>query len=163
MSANLTILPSDSPPPKYPNEVRIAYARLRTEEGKRPRAYNDATGKTVTCLPEGNLTIAFGTNLEDGLDNEEQDWLLEHRLGIAYAESSRFGWYAALNDVRASVILDLVYNDGLGHLLHFPHMLAAISVSDWPRAKDELLNSDAARELESRYVPLATLLYRGTL
>lgn len=141
--------------------LSIFCARVLSEEGVRRKAYNDATGKTVTCQPGGNLSIAVGINLEVGLDDEEIAWLLNHRAGLVYAQLVKFPWWHEDEPVRGSVILDVAYNAGVTGLLHFPHMLSAYSSKDWPGASAQLLDSDAARELPQRYHPLAQLLLNG--
>jgi lysozyme len=141
--------------------VPICAARLLGEEGRRQFAYNDATGKRVTCLPGGNLSIGIGVNLENGLDDAEIDWLLQHRLGLVADQLAGYSWYAGCDPVRASVLLDLGYNAGVGGLLHFVHMLAAVARKDWATAATELLDSGAARQLPTRYQPLAKTLRDG--
>lgn len=143
------------------NGVDIALARLKVEEGKRAFAYDDSTGKRVTCRPAGNLSIGYGINLETGLDDEEQQWLLEHRLSKVELALNECWWWKRLDPVRASVLLDLGYNMGVESLLHFPLMLAAIGRQDWQAAHDELLDSKAARQLPGRYGKLATILLTG--
>lgn len=138
--------------------IDLAYDRLGGEEGRRAFAYNDATAKRVTCKPGGNLSIAVGVNLEIGLDDEEIDWLSRHRLQKVEAALTRFPWYGACNDARKSVLLDVAFNAGVEGLLHFPKMIAAIAHQNWLAAANELLDSDAARELPSRYGPLAKIM-----
>lgn len=141
--------------------VDLALTRLTSEEGKRKFAYNDATGKTVTCRPQGNLSIGIGVNLETGLDDAEIDFLLRHRLESGAAQLTGYWWTTGLDDARYSVVLDIAYNAGLAGLLHFPKMLAAIGKKDWQTAHDELLNSDAAHMLPARYNALAQILLTG--
>ncbi len=143
--------------------VDVVTARLRREEGRRPLPYNDATGHTVTCRPNGNLTVGYGCDLEFGLDDEEMEWLLAHRVAKADAVLVAYTWYPPLDEPRASVLLDLAYNEGAHFLLHFPKMLAALAVGAWKTAADELLDSDSARELPTRYGPLAQILLTGRL
>jgi lysozyme len=138
--------------------------RAVQEEGKRPLAYNDASGKTVTCKtmdPPGNLSIGIGVNLEVGLDDEEIAWLLSHCAGKVYAALQTYPFWHVDESVRGSVLVDLGFNAGLVNLLHFVHMLAAYEAKDWQGARDELLDSSAARELPSRYNMLAQLLLNG--
>lgn len=141
--------------------VQICLTRLRDEEGVRRFAYDDSTGKQVTCKPAGNLSIAIGIDLETGLDDEEINWLLAHRLGIVEVALQQRSFYLGLDEVRRSVLLDLGYNAGVPRLLEFRQMLQAIDIRNWPRAHDELLDSDAARQLPKRYNRLATLLLTG--
>lgn len=145
------------------NEVDICWARLQREEGDKLFAYNDKTGKRVTCRPEGNLTIAIGVNLEEGLDEEESEYLSKRRLLRTAAALSKFSWYgrASCTINRKSIFLDVGFNAGVNGLLHFPHMLSAADKEDWETATNELLNSDAARKDPNRYKPLATILKSG--
>lgn len=143
------------------NRVELCAARLSGEEGRKSYAYNDATGKRMTCQPGGNLSIAVGVNLETGLDAEEIDWLTAHRLGKADKALSVYSWYSGADEVRGSVLLDVGFNDGVRGLLHFPHMLAAAALKNWDEAANQLLDSEAARADPHRYQPLAEILRTG--
>jgi GH24 family phage-related lysozyme (muramidase) len=139
--------------------VSICYARLNTEEGSREFAYNDATGKRVTCQPGGNLTIAVGVNLETGLDQDEIDWLSQHRLQKVSDQLASRPWYASLDEPRQSALLDIAFNEGVGGLLKFPHMLAAIANQDWANAALECRVEDP--RLAARYDALGKILLTG--
>lgn len=140
-------------------ENDLTTTRLCTEEGKRPRAYNDATGRTVTCLPQGNLSIGVGINLETGLDDEEIRFLTSHRLGLVETKLAVYPWYTSLNSPRRSVLLDIAYNQGIGGLLHYPHMIAALATSAWSTAASECSAQDP--RLKERYDALAQILKDG--
>lgn len=139
--------------------IDITYARLNGEEGRKQFAYNDATGKRVTCQPDGNLTIAVGVNLETGLDGEEIDWLSRRRLEKRANELAAYAWYRGLDAARQSVLLDIAFNEGTGGLLHFPRMLAAIGQQDWAVAATECHTADP--RLDARYAALAKILLTG--
>jgi len=139
--------------------VDLAYTRLNTEEGRRAFCYNDATGKRVTCQPGGNLTTAVGVNLELGLDDEEIDWLSTHRLLKVATQLQAYTWYQGLDEARQSVLLDIAFNQGLAGLLHYPHLLAAISHQDWSTAATECHVADP--RLAQRYAALAEILRNG--
>lgn len=141
------------------DEIDIAYARLGTEEGRRQYAYNDATSRRVTCQPEGNLSIAVGVNLEEGLDNEEIDWLSKHRLQKVVNQLQGYAWYRALDPSRRSVMLDIAFNEGVGGLLHFPRMIAALQAQEWGVAATECHVADG--KLDARYATLAQILLTG--
>lgn len=140
--------------------VELTLSRLVREEGRKPFAYDDATGKRVTCQPEGNLTIGYGINLETGLDAAEMEWLLEHRLGLIEKQLRAFAWYGNADPVRQSVFLDMAYNGGVHGLLHFAHMLAAAEMNNWPLASKECSVLDVKLDT-SRYAPLRQLLLSG--
>lgn len=124
-------------------------------------AYNDATGKTVTCKPGGNLSIGEGINLETGLDSTEIQFLIGHRAGLVEQELLKYPWYVGIdNDVRKSVILDVGFNLGIAGLLHFPHMISALAAGDWAGAAGQLHITEAAVDAQ-RYGPLRKLLENG--
>lgn len=143
--------------------IPLVYDRLTPEEGTRRFPYNDATGKQVTCKPEGNLTIGRGTNLEVGFDDNEIQWTELYRIAVVADQLAGYSWYKGLDPMRASVLLDVGYNGGVNGLLTFSHMLAAISIRDWAIAGEQLLNSQAGNDPKThgRYVALADLLTNG--
>jgi hypothetical protein len=143
------------------DRISIVKRRLLKEEGKRPRPYNDKTGKTVTLRPDANISIGVGTNLENGLYDNEIDFIFDNRVRLADKELTPYGFMHGIDEVRASVILDLCFNDGLTHLLNFVHMLSAVANHNWGDAQKQLLDSDAARKDPNRYIPLGKILLTG--
>ncbi len=141
--------------------IDICTARLLTEEKLVPYAYNDTTGKRVTCRPEGNLTIAGGVNLEVGLDSEEVNWLTSHRIAKRDTALREYEWYVALDEVRGSVFLDVAYNVGITGLLHFTTTIHYAQIKDWPQCAAALMNSKAAKQLPARYEKLKQIILTG--
>lgn len=141
--------------------IDITAARLLKEEAFRQYPYNDATGQRVSCLPAGNLSWLIGLNLETAGSMDLAEVVTEFLLRKLNASLASFWWYAKLDDVRLSVVLDVAFNAGAAGLLHFPKMLAAIGSQDWATAKTELLDSAAARELPKRYAVLAQIMLTG--
>lgn len=142
------------------NAIDITVTRLKTEEGRRPRAYNDKTGQVVTCRPSGNLTIGYGVNLEGGLSDTEMEWLLAYRLTLVRLQLERLSWYIGLDPYRQSVVLDIGFNTGFHGLLGFPHMIAALARQDWHTAAMECAVEDKHEDMV-RYAPLRQLLLVG--
>jgi len=138
--------------------IGVLQARLTTAEGERLLPYDDATGLPVKA-PKGNLSWGRGFNLmqcgSPGLFAVMEDYLLTQ----LNAQLAVYPWYAALNDVRASVCLEIAYNDGLSGLLHFPMMIAALTRDDWAAAAAQCHVQNP--ELASRYAALAQLLLTG--
>lgn len=132
--------------------VALAVARLKTDEGFRTMPYKDTTGHT---------TIGYGFNVDAGITERAALALLGAQADELDDELSSFPWYEGIDDVRGSVLIELAFNLGLSGLLHFPSMLAAIGQKNWQGAHDELLNSQAARQLPTRYNLLANLLLNG--
>lgn len=142
------------------NEIDIVIKRLPAEEGIRKFAYDDSTGKQVTCKPLGNLTIGCGLNLEVGFDDEDIEWHLRKSVSKVAAALSGYDWYKKCDPVRKSVLLDVAFNQGVNGLLHYAHMLSAILKSDWESAAAECGVSDPKLD-SSRYAPLRKLMLVG--
>ena len=134
------------------NAVNLAVDRLTTDEGFRAAAYRDTAGR---------LTVGYGFNVDAGISQYAALELLTAQAVERAQALSGYPWAHGLDDVRMSVIIEVAFNDGLDGLLHFVNMLSAIGAKDWQRAHDELLNSDAARQLPPRYEILANLLLTG--
>jgi lysozyme len=130
----------------------LAVARLKTDEGFRAAAYRDTVGK---------LTIGYGFCVDAGISQLAATALLIAQAQERAQALSGFWWAKDLDDARMSVVIEVAFNDGLRGLLHFPKMLAAIGKKDWQTAHDELLDSDAARELPGRYKAIAQILLTG--
>jgi lysozyme len=141
--------------------IELTTTRLLGEEKAVPYAYNDATGKRVTCKPEGNLTIAAGVNLEVGLDSEEIMWLTSHRVAKRDTALREYEWYPLLDEPRGSVFLDVAYNVGVVGLLHFTATIHYAQLKDWPNCGAALMNSKAAKQLPTRYEALKQIILTG--
>tara|TARA_B100000949_G_scaffold227033_1_gene233009 strand:- start:9188 stop:9631 length:444 start_codon:yes stop_codon:yes gene_type:complete len=136
---------------------------LRTHEGVRLRAYDDATGKTLRVGDTlvGNLTIGVGRNLTSGgVTPREITTLLKHDIQRATKKARTYKWFNGLNDVRKAVIVSLLFN--MGSIDSFRKMRAAIAVKDWETSSAELLDSRYARQVGSRALVLARYLRRGS-
>jgi len=121
------------------------------EEGFRAKAYVDTNG---------HQTIGYGFNIDAGISR-----LAAERLARAQAEEldaslTAFPWYAALDYVRQSAVLDMAFNLGMGGLLRFPNMIAALTRKDWAAAAKECHVKDP--KLAKRYERLAYILEHGT-
>ena len=119
-------------------------------EGMRQKPYLDCCGKPwreCTCAEKGNLTIGPGINLDEGLSATILHYIFQDKLEHAKQDLNRvFPWAAArLNDARYAVLLDLVYNMGIGRLMGFKNTMAAIKDENWQRAHDELLYQDPSK------------------
>jgi lysozyme len=107
------------------------------------------------------MTIGYGCNLSVGWSQGLAADVLGYQLGEVLDAVQSLPWWHPEEPVRGSVILDLGFNLGVTGLLHFPNMLAAYAIKDWPTASAQLLDSDAARALPDRYERLAELLLNG--
>ena len=69
--------------------------------------------------------------------------------------------WTKLDNVRKTVLIDLVYNLGIAGFKQFHKFIAAVKAEDWQTAAAELLLSKAARENVLRYHRNATVLQTG--
>ena len=131
--------------------VRIAWPRLKLEEGFRSHPYTDTGGHT---------TVGYGFNLDAGITMRAAEALLLAQAQEIHEALLQLSWYAALDPVRQSVCLDIAFNAGEGGLLKFPHMIAALARQDWPTASTECRVENPALDA-SRYATLRQLLLIG--
>lgn len=124
--------------------------------------YDDHDSKPAHGV--GKLTLGYGINIEEGITEDEAQWLLKQRLLVAYNElrTTDF-WYKVNTDARQLALIDMCYNLGLPKLLGFKKMIAAIQVQDWAKAADEALDSLWARQVGIRAERIAEMLKTGRM
>ena len=126
---------------------------IKKHEGYREFIYEDTKGRR---------TIGIGFNLEAGMSQEEAELLASFRINkIAEVLRYKIKNFNSLSATRQDVLIDVAYNVGINGLLGFEKMLTAIDELDYKRAKLELLDSNAARELHNRYGELAEMMEAG--
>ena len=109
---------------------------LAADEGLRLMPYRCSAGV---------LSIGYGTALP--LTEEEAHLLLRHRLEKVLDQCERsFPWWAKLSPARQQVIASMGYQLGIGGLMGFRRMLAAIDAGNYRLASDEMLDSKWARQ-----------------
>lgn len=132
--------------------IDLVVARLKIDEGFRSTVYVDTTG---------NMSIGYGFNIDAGISEPAAAALLHAQTTEIANALANYPWANGLNDVRASVLIELAFNLGLDGLMGFQDMIAAIRSGHWQRAHNQLLDSDAAREDPARYQRLAQMLLTG--
>jgi lysozyme len=131
--------------------VTVALPRLKTEEGFRATAYADTAGHT---------TIGYGFNVDAGISKNSAAMLLGAQLAELDNALQAYSWYTDAGDTRASVFLDMAFNDGLHGLLSYPSMIHFASIGDWVNAAAQCTDRDQKLDA-SRYAPLRALLLSG--
>jgi len=125
--------------------------QLQRHEGFSSHLYSDS---------EGVLTIGYGTNIDQGITEEEASWLLNHRLQKLIDELP-IPPEMTLNDARRAVLHNMVYNLGVQGLLGFTKMWFAAYEQDWETAAKEMLDSKWARQVGQRAIELAEQMRTG--
>lgn len=143
--------------------LSIARDRLIEAEGLSLTPYRDT---------EGYWTIGRGHKLPQDLkraDLKEMRWTLaeadaqfERDLRTAVIQAETFDWFRTLNATRRAVVIEMVYQLGLGGFRRFRRLIAALQAGNWATAAAEILDSKAAREqTPKRYQRLAAMMKRG--
>lgn len=145
------------------NRVDYCFQRCIIAEGFRGQPYNDATGKTVTCQPGGNLSWLYGINVENagsiGLARVVLSYLIREKDTALQAHD----WYPLLDEARASVFLEMAYNMGIGGILSFTSAIHYASLKAWGSCAASILDSKAAKQLPGRYKALANIIITGVV
>jgi len=109
---------------------------LKQDEGFEGMPYEDSLG-----IP----TIGYGIKLP--LSEEEAEILLKHRLDKKILEiSEKEPFFLDLPETAQEVIANMAYQLGVGGVLQFKKMWAALKNRDYQKAADEMLDSNWARE-----------------
>lgn len=142
-------------------DIAVARISLPTEEGFRAYPYDDATGLRVHA-PRGNVTVAYGYNLDAGTSQELGKVILAWFLNNLEELLLPRAWYAKANAARKSVFLDIGFNEGLHGLLDFPSMIHYASVDDWVNASAQCsVRPTEPPGVIARYKRLADILLSG--
>ena len=105
--------------------------------------------KPYLC-PAGKTTIGVGRNLDDvGITEAEAMTLLDNDITRVKAQlANALPWLQGDNVQRA--IGNMTFQMGLGGVLKFKKMLAALQVKDYTTARREALNSAWAKQTPQR-------------
>jgi len=125
---------------------------IKRHEGFVPKAYVDN---------KGILTIGYGTNIANGISDEEASLLLEYRLNKAISEvDTLFGGNTMnkLSDSQRDSLYELMYWIGYNKFIGFKKMIEAVKVLDFTKASYEMLDSRLGREYTTRTNKLARKL-----
>ena len=118
--------------------------------------------KPYVCTA-GRYTIGVGRNLDEvGISQEEAKMLLKSDVIRATSGALRaFPWFSRLTQARQDVIVSMIFNMGLGNVLKFKRMIAAIEKQDWEGAASEMQASAWASQVKKRAVELAEMMRTG--
>lgn len=127
---------------------------LRQCEGLKLKPYTD---------PHGYLTIGYGHNLSaNGIPLSIAGDLLDSDIATANdAVTHDIPWILTLDQPRREAIVHLCFWIGIGSLLGFTKMLAALQAGDWQTAHDEVLQSRLASDIPERAGEIANRLLTG--
>lgn len=146
---------------------RIKRHEGAVRDGDRHVVYDDATGQPIGpgTTVEGNPTIGYGRLVTSGNGLSEHEALQLLRQDVASVREQldrRLPWWRArLNITRRQVVLEMAFNMGVGGLLTFRKMLAALETGDYERAAAEALDSRWATQVGHRANNIAERIRLG--
>jgi len=126
-------------------------SQLIYDEGVRSSAYTDS---------EGYLTIGVGRLIDENkggkLSADEIEYLLDNDIDKVINQTIReFDWYQDLTEIRKEVILNMVFNLGIGGVKKFKMMTNALKRHDWNEAAREMLDSKWSGQVGQRAIRLS--------
>ena len=144
-------------------------------EGRRDRAYDDATGRPITpgSVVRGHPTVGVGFNLDAtgasaaiealGLDYDQvrsgeqtlADNQIDRLLDIAVNQAIQgargvIQSFDGLPDDKQIVIVDMVFNLGTAAFSEFVNTIQAIRGQDWATASEQMQESAWFRQVGNR-------------
>lgn len=124
--------------------------------------YDDADGKPIVAgkWVKGNPTIGYGRLLcaPGGISNAEAVFLFGTDWAKAEADAKTLPCYSRLNAVRQGVLIEMVFQLGIGGVRKFARMLDALNQQDYAAAASEMLDSRWAKQTPDRAQRLADLM-----
>lgn len=116
---------------------------MNIEKLKESLIHSEGLKHFVYTCPKGFLTIGVGRNLETrGLKKAEILYLLENDiLDSKLHLEDIFQNFNNLNDVRQNVLIEMVFNLGLGGFKKFKKLIEAVRNEDFIIASNEMINS----------------------
>lgn len=129
------------------------FEQIKRDEGLRLTPYVDTVGK---------ITIGYGTNLSDGIDEDEASYLETRRVvKAAQALATHLPWTNQLDEARRGVLINMTYNMGIAGLLGFKNTLALVQAGDYDKAAEAMLQSKWAEQVGARAHRLSLQMRSG--
>jgi len=139
--------------------------RIKLHEGLRLLPYEDSLGK---------LTIGFGHRVTkpeeklyaEGITQGMADEIFERDFAKAAAQAlsiSGSKTWAALDNARRGVIIEMCFQLGMGGVLKFKRMWQALDTLDYDAAAAEMLDSLWHKQTPKRCKLLANIMKEGGL
>ncbi len=118
--------------------------------------------KSYIC-PAGKVTIGVGRNIQDvGISRDEAIIMLDNDIKRCYTQlSDRYPWFYPLDSVRQEVLVNMVFNMGIGAFSKFHNLIAFMSSERYMQAAIEMIDSKWAEQVGSRAKELAEMMRTG--
>jgi lysozyme len=135
-------------------DIDILKAELARDEGCVLHAYQDS---------ESYWTIGIGRLIDKrrggGITEDEAAYLLSNDIARIAKELDRhIPWWSGLPEPKQRALANLAFQLGVGGLLGFRKMLAALQAGEWEKAASEALDSTWAVQTPARAGRIAAVL-----
>lgn len=128
-------------------------ALIAKHEGLRLKPYQDSVGV---------WTVGYGHNCQDkAISKEIAESLLGDDIKDAIHDCQTFNWFGGLDEVRTSVVVNMVFNLGLTRFRDFKKTINDIENGDYETASVEMLDSKWARQVGRRATELSEMMRTG--
>jgi lysozyme len=130
---------------------------IKLREGYRAMAYQDTKG--IWTIGYGHTKgarpglIWTQAQAEAALDQDIADAIHDLHYHLP--------WTQNLSQNRQYVLVDMIFNMGIGKVLEFHHTLACMQAGDWKGAHDGMLNSQWFKDVGQRAVEDAEAVIAG--
>lgn len=126
---------------------------LKVDEGFRCSPYQCSADKK---------TIGYGWNIDDRPISERiAGLILQEQILETLAECERLPWFHNLSTVRKGVIINMIFNIGMGRFLGFQKTIGFIKAGMFGKAALEMLDSKWARQVGRRADRLSAEMREG--
>ncbi len=99
-------------------------------------------GKPVLTMYDDSLgipTIGYGRNMQKPISNAVADLMFEEDFAEALGGASSFPWFDQLDEVRQSVVINMVFNLGYPRFSKFQNTIMFLSKGLYQAAGEEIL------------------------
>lgn len=137
--------------------------QLKRDEGESLKVYRDTKG-ILTAGVGHNLAAHEQENLVEGdsiTQAQSDEWLKDDINDSYLALIHCVPWSTELDEIRKSVLINMVFNMGAIKLLGFHHMLGFLQNGHCAFAAQEMLCSEWATEVGDRAKRLSVQLESG--
>lgn len=151
---------------------QLLISELRRDEGDELTSYKDSLGYWTIGVGHlidpmrGASASPFGADLRFGktITSAQSEALLESDIVAKATDLDKFlPWWRTLNDTRQRVLLNMVFNLGIGGLLGFKNTLEMVKTGDYAGAARGMLASKWAKQVHGRADRLAKMMETGAV